>query len=163
MYDDLVKGNPDFKVIIKAVSKVASRFPYWDFDELLSEATLAYISAIPKYDPEKGAKSTFIWRVVTNQLYTYLGACKRDKEKEVNTLHDEEDDFDPGVSPNRFWAELSVDARDLALVTLYVADKVARLVRSRITKEVRSIMISDYGWDETRFELAVAELRDALI
>jgi len=47
-----------------------------EFDELFSEAVLAYIEAVQSYNPEKAKLSTWVTQTMTNQLITY---CAKEK------------------------------------------------------------------------------------
>ena len=60
-----------------------------EFDELFSEAALAYSEALLKYDPEKGAKfSTFNYQCMRNHL---INVCKERCQK---TSESQEQEFD---------------------------------------------------------------------
>ena len=58
--------------IVRKVVWSYARSTGLDFDELCSEAYLAYLEAAPSYDPARGKKSTFIWRVVQNHINNLL-------------------------------------------------------------------------------------------
>lgn len=53
-----------------------------EFEDLFSEACIACLQAMPEYDPNKGGKSTFIWRVTHNHMRTFIGneRCRKEKE-----------------------------------------------------------------------------------
>ena len=58
----------------KLLHKIAwgfSRSSGIEQEELFAEACLALVEAAPKYDSERGAESTFIWRAISNALQTY--------------------------------------------------------------------------------------------
>jgi len=81
-----------------------------DFDELCSEAYLAYLEAAPSYDPERGKKSTFIWNVVRNHINSLLKVKKEvpvDREA-IDMLIEERDELDPEqvVLAEESWREL---------------------------------------------------------
>lgn len=43
-----------------------------DFNELVQEASLAYLSASKNYDESKGSFSTFVWWAMTNHLKNFV-------------------------------------------------------------------------------------------
>jgi len=47
-----------------------------EFDELFSEAALAYVEALQSYDPEKAKLSTWAVKIMTNHLITF---CAKEK------------------------------------------------------------------------------------
>jgi len=42
--------------------------PEWEFDELFSEACVAYLEVIPHYDAQRAQKSTFLWCTISRRL-----------------------------------------------------------------------------------------------
>ena len=53
-----------------------------DPEELFQEAAVAYFSSLEKYDPARGALSTFMYRAMTNHLGNYTA---RIKKRKINT------------------------------------------------------------------------------
>jgi RNA polymerase sigma factor (sigma-70 family) len=63
-----------------------------DLDVCLSEAYLAISSRLPKFDPEKTQLSTYVYRVVTNQIIDYLRSeCLTARAKQTQRLQDDAD------------------------------------------------------------------------
>jgi len=63
-----------------------------EFEELLSEAILAYLEALPKYNPKRGKLSTFMSRIMQQALVDYYK-----REKQYTSISNVEylDDFIP--------------------------------------------------------------------
>jgi RNA polymerase sigma factor (sigma-70 family) len=62
----------DVNLVRKIAWKYAKKFPGAEFDELFSEACLAYLEAEEKYDMDKAQNSTFMWHVISNHLQNVL-------------------------------------------------------------------------------------------
>jgi len=61
-----------------------------DFNDLKSEATLAYLKALQTYNPEKSAISTWVWIRMRNALIDYLAKEKRNTHGELpENLYDD--------------------------------------------------------------------------
>lgn len=79
----------EIKIIQKVVWSYVKRFPMTEFDDLFSEAFLAYYEVKEMYNPSKGEKSTFIWSVVNNKLNTLLKQEKSRTDKICDECKDE--------------------------------------------------------------------------
>lgn len=56
-------------LVRKLAWRFARRSPVWEFDDILSEACVAYLEGEQTYDPGKGAaKSTYLWTYINNHL-----------------------------------------------------------------------------------------------
>ena len=73
----------EIKIIRKAVWSFVKSKPDLEFEEAFSEACLSYMENISKYNPERGAKSTFIWKVVTSRLINVYKSGRRRQLREV--------------------------------------------------------------------------------
>jgi hypothetical protein len=73
--------------MIQLIRKVSWMYvrsnPGLEFDEVFSEACLAYLEAASSYDETKGKKSTFAWKVTCNHLNTYVKKTNGRKNKET--------------------------------------------------------------------------------
>jgi len=56
-----------------------------EFEDLFSEACLAYLKAQAAYNPKRGRKSTFMYTVIRNHLNDYIAAQKRIAAGELST------------------------------------------------------------------------------
>ena len=61
-----------------------------EYDELFSEACLAYVREKQNHDPVKSEFSTFIWNICRNHLITYCQEQYREKHARIP------EDFEPG-------------------------------------------------------------------
>lgn len=76
------------KVLAKLSWSYARMYPEFEFDDLLSEAILAYLNARSKYDPERGARTTFATVTARNHLNSFLQCQQKLKEKMVESAFD---------------------------------------------------------------------------
>ena len=141
-----------------------------DFDELCSEAYLAYLEAAPSYDPARGKKSTFIWTVVRNHINSLLKVKKEvpvDKEA-IDMLIEERDEFDPEqvVLAEESWRELfeslSPEAKMICLLVLndggiYLNTDKPREARGIIARELKA-----RGWSENKIWATFREIKQTL-
>jgi len=140
-----------------------------DFDELCSEAYLAYLEVAPYYDPSKGKKTTFIWNVVRNHINSLLKAKKEvpvDKET-IDMLIEERDELDPEqvVLAEESWRELfeslSPEAKMICLLInngeVYLNTDKPRESRGIIARELKA-----RGWSENKIWATFREIKQTL-
>ena len=155
--------------IVRKVVWSYTRSTGLDFDELCSEAYLAYLEAAPSYDPAKGKKSTFIWNVVRNHINSLLKAKKEvpvDKEA-IDMLIEERDELDPEqvVLAEESWRELfeslSPDAKMICLLMnngeVYLNTDKPREARGIIARELKA-----RGWSENKIWATFREIKQTL-
>ncbi len=144
-----------------------SRSTGLEFDDLYSEACLAYLEAAAAYNPERGKKSTFIWTVVQNHIRIMLKKRKREVPVDVEvieTLLEGREELDPEkiVCSEECWKELlgsfSPEAQTICkLVTSteceFDAEK-PREARGKIAKELRR-----RGWSHGKIWAAFREIK----
>lgn len=159
----------DLNIIRKVVWSYVRSNPGLEFEELFAEACLAYVEALPAYNPERGRKSTFIWVVVRNHLNSILGKtnkCKEfpvdwtDMEYTISTNQKRPEDI---IVAREEWCELvaslSPEARAVcSLVTEgdYSTNK-PRNSRGKIARELRQ-----QGWPHSRVWKTFKELKGVL-
>lgn len=73
----------DLKMLYKIVWSYIRSCPGLEFNDLLSEACLAYLEAEKVFDPEKGKKSTFMWNCVSNALNDIISKNTLQNSKEI--------------------------------------------------------------------------------
>ncbi len=155
--------------IVRKVVWSYARSTGLDFDELCSEAYLAYLEAAPFYDPAKGKKSTFIWNVVRNHINSLLKVKKEvpvDKEA-IDMLIEERDEFDPEqvILAEESWRELfeslSPDAKMICLLVnngeVYLNTDKPREARGIIARELKA-----RGWSENKIWATFREIKQTL-
>ena len=155
--------------IVRKVVWSYTRSTGMDFDELCSEAYLAYLEAAPSYDPARGKKSTFIWNVVRNHINNLLKAKKEipiDKEA-METLLEGREELDPEriiISEER-WEELfnslSSEAKMICLLVsngeVYLNTDKPRQARGIIARELKA-----RGWPENKIWATFREIKQTL-
>ena len=168
MRDEQMELNIVRKVVWSYARSIGMDFD--DFDELCSEAYLAYLEAAPSYDPARGKKSTFIWNVVRNHINSLLKVKKEvpvDKEA-IDMLIEERDEFDPEqvVLAEESWRELfeslSPDAKMIFFLLLnsnevYVNTDKPREARGIIARELKA-----RGWSENKIWATFREIKQTL-
>ena len=155
--------------IVRKVVWSYARSTGLDFDELCSEAYLAYLEAAPSYDPARGKKSTFIWNVVRNHINSLLKAKKEipiDKEA-METLLEEREELDPErlIIAKECWEELfnslSPEAKMIYLLVsngeVYLNTDKPREARGIIARELKA-----RGWSENKIWATFRELKQTL-
>jgi len=155
--------------IVRKVVWSYTRSTGLDFDELYSEAYLAYLEAAPSYDPARGKKSTFIWNVVRNHINSLLKAKKEipvDKEVVVTLLEGHEE-LDPErlIIAKECWEELfnslSPGAKMICLLMnngeVYLNTDKPREARGIIARELKA-----RGWSENKIWATFREIKQTL-
>lgn len=141
-----------------------------DFEERLSAAHLAYSRAYNKYDPSKGAFTTYVHWAVTNELRSQCQACRRNARKHAYDTEAVEaaavsregnESFSAAVL--RIVSELSDDARVVASLVLDAPAEVVQLwAKSSDPKATLRIVLASRGWSMSRATEAFSELGEAL-
>jgi len=107
------------------------RHPHMEFDDLYSEACVAYLEGEPLYNPSsKASESTFLWMYIEGHLQNYTSKWENDRQHYINTPIDILADHitDPSINPERSiilkeeWEELmeqlSPEATAICHITL---------------------------------------------
>jgi len=155
--------------IVRKVVWSYTRTTGLDFDELCSEAYLAYLEAAPSYDLARGKKSTFIWNVVRNHINNLLKAKKEipaDKEA-IDMLIEERNELNPEqiVLAEESWRELfeslSPDAKMIFSLLnsseVYINTDKPREARGIIARELKA-----RGWSENKIWATFREIKQTL-
>ena len=140
-----------------------------DFDEMCSEAYLAYLEAAPSYDPAKGKKSTFIWNVVRNHINSLLKAKKEvpvDKEA-IDMLIEERDELDPEqvVLAEESWRELFESLSPDAKMIFFLLNSNEVYINTDKPREARGIIARELkarGWGENKIWATFREIKQTL-
>ncbi len=140
-----------------------------DFDELYSEAYLAYLEAAPSYDPAMGKKSTFIWNVVRNHINNLLKAKKEVPvdEEAINMLIRERDELNPEqvVLAEESWRELFESLSPDAKMIFFLLNSSEIYVNTDKPREARGIIARELkarGWPEKKIWATFREIKQVL-
>ncbi len=147
----------DLKMLYKITWSYVKRYPGLEFDDLLSEACVAYLRAEKDFDPEIGKKSTFMWSVVNNELSTIINKTAYKNEHEI---YMDDFDFPYEQTPEQviiqeegfseLMSSLSDGAREICALILNEPDIFLPLDKPRecrgvIAKELRA---RQWGWNK---------------
>lgn len=89
--EELVREHRPF--IQKVTGQICKRKVYWDKDDELSIALIAFHEAVEKYVPDKGAQfSTFSYKVIQQRLIDYFRKEKRQQHLPLRNENEEEAD-----------------------------------------------------------------------
>ena len=155
--------------IVRKVVWSYARSTGLDFDELCSEAYLAYLEAAPSYNPARGKKSTFIWNVVRNHINSLLKAKKEipvDKE-DIDMLIEERDELDPErvVLAEESWRELFESLSPDAKIIFFLLNSNEVYINTDKPREARGIIareLKNRGWSENKIWATFRELKQTL-
>lgn len=125
-----------------------------DWDDLFQEAFIAYDYAMKKYDPSKGAITTFLWIHIRNQLTTY---CLKEKEKHGGLLP-EKMALNCVYESSTFLENLSKNGSLIAQIVLQNSDSFAKLGKPVARKYLQNIL-KELGWSKKRISLGIKELQ----
>jgi len=140
-----------------------------DFEELCSEAYLAYLEAASLYDPARGKKSTFIWNVVRNHINSLLKTRKEipvDKEA-IDMLIKERDELDPEriVLAEESWRELFESLSPDAKMIFFLLNSNEVYINTDKPREARGIIARELkarGWSENKIWATFREIKQTL-
>jgi len=155
--------------IVRKVVWSYARSTGLDFDELCSEAYLAYLEAVPSYDPTKGKKSTFIWNVVRNHINSLLKAKKEipvDKEA-METLLEAKEELNPEqiIIMQEAWKELFESLAPEAKIIFLLINNGQIYINTDKPREARGIIARELkarGWSENKIWATFREIKQTL-
>ena len=155
--------------IVRKVVWSYARSTGLDFDELCSEAYLAYLEAAPSYDPARGKKSTFIWNVVRHHINSLLKAKKEvpmDKET-IDMLIEEKDELGPEqvILAEESWRELFESLSPDAKMIFFLLNSSEVYINTDKPREARGIIARELkarGWPENKIWATFREIKQVL-
>lgn len=143
---------------LQLIKKIASAYHVstgLEFDDLMQEATVAYLQALKTYNPEKGAISTWAWWCMSNHLKNYI---KENRKKGITLLSFEEIRYDKKYDPVFFFETLSRDAFLIAETVIKAKNKYCAMdpvtAKSTIAKTMQK-----KGWDIVKVLRAFKDLQ----
>jgi len=140
-----------------------------DFDELCSEAYVAYLEAASSYNPEMGKKSTFIWTVVRNHINNLLKA-KREvpvDDEAIDMIIEEREELDPEqvVLAEESWRELFESLSPDAKMIFFLLNSNEVYINTDKPREARGIIARELkarGWSENKIWATFREIKQTL-
>jgi len=125
-----------------------------DFEELFSEASLAYCEALRKYDPTKGKVTTYTWYCIHSHLNTFLSDQKKMQYAPLETYKEV-----PETRASLF-DNLSRDALAIANVVLSCSKKYAPMAAEDAKERIVRVL-RHKGWSMQRIQQAMADMQMA--
>lgn len=158
----------ELNIVRKVVGSYA-RSTGMDFDELCSEAYLAYLEAAPSYDPSRGKKTTFVWNVVRNRINNLLKMKKEvpvDKET-IDILIEERDELGPEqvILAEESWRELFESLSPDAKMIFFLLNSSEVYINTDKPREARGIIARELkarGWPENKIWATFREIKQVL-
>lgn len=137
-----------------------------EWDELFSEASLAYCEAIQSYDPKKGnaKESSWIYTCIENKLKSFIALELRTKNidefiKDWATTTEQSPEYE-FYAPDRF-KDLSQDVR--SIVYMVLKNPQDYIIQGNPPKSVFGLLRRDLnsikGWTWPRVDKGLAALR----
>lgn len=154
----------------KLIKKIAWSFHHFhhstgvEWDDLLQEATIAYIEAMQSYDKSKGKPTTYIWYCISNRLRNFLKEQEKYKatkhKKELCRLDDVKLTEHPAQEASEFWESLTEDAKIIAGIIIFTPRKYTCLSKIEAQQRITRIM-TNIGWEEYKINNAIDCLKTA--
>jgi DNA-directed RNA polymerase specialized sigma24 family protein len=157
----------EIRLIQKVTWSYVRNNPELEFEEAFSEACLAVLESAKDYDPSKGKRSTFIWRVVSNRLNTIIKnmqkrnfiECPFDEKFIGETMPSAEDILLSKEQWEEMLTRLSPEAK---LICTMVNEKdykenYPKKARGKIFKDLR-----EKGWSHGLIWASFKEIREAV-
>lgn len=162
----------DLNLVRKIVWSYVRSTPGLEFDDLFSEACIAYLDAEKHYNPSRGKKSTFMWHTIKNTLNLLIG--KEDRTKSNETPRSKVDapasEYytlpESQILANERWRELMIllspDARALCHLIINEPDIYLPLDRPKLCRGAIREALRSRGWSYGKIWKSFKELREAL-
>ncbi len=139
-----------------------------EIEEMMSEASVGFVRAFQKYDPEKGTTlETWVFTKVRSALMEFIRVRARRMKRSGPLLP--LDDSEALSYEQRSFAdvmdsiEMSEDAKQLVTLILGALPAIRiETTKSNPLRSIREFMREQYGWSNIRAEITFDEIRDAL-
>ncbi len=160
-------------LIRKVVWRYVKTNPGLEYEDLFSEACIAYLEGIDKFDPRKGKASTFVWTIVSNRLNALVRKeYSRMSEEQLSEDMEAGEYLDPGATPEQsfiaherwmaFVEQLSPEAR---VICDMVVNEHEIYLPTHQPKKCRGILLQtlrDRKWTWNQIWDTFREVKDAL-
>lgn len=153
----------ELNIIRKVVWSYVKNNRGLEFDDIFSEGCLAYLEAAPSYNPMKGQKSTFIWRVVSNRINNILKNMKKQELPIDIEITAETAGPEQILLKQEQWEETLANFSPEASAVYYMIEQEdfpierPKKVRGAIVKKLR-----DKGWSHGTIWSTFREIKEAL-
>ena len=143
------------------IRKIAWSFHYTtgiDFDDLFSEASLAYCEGLSKFDPERGKITTFMYTHIQNHLRNYL---QKNYTKQPNLISIDVVRVDHFSESTDLFDRLTPAAMEIARMLLSNPKPYAYTKPNAAKCRMAKVMLNK-GWDMAKIWVGISELKQAL-
>jgi len=164
------KPLPEELKMIRKIAWSYSRSTGLEYDELFSEACLAYLESLGHYDPSKGKISTYLHHVVNNSLNNLIYKNNRKNNREIIT-EDKDFDFlasDISHNPEQMmiaeenWAELCMQLSPEAMMVVEImnsGDVYVSANKKQVSRRHISNALKDAGWKQSTIWRTFREIK----
>jgi len=163
------KIQEEMNIIYKIIWSYIRGNPGLEFEDLLSEACLAYLESINLYDAAKGKRSTYIYHIVRNRINNLLNLKKEYSlnNKALDSLCNNEPSPEQTLIQKEHWEELfgdlSPEAKFICNIIfndadIYLPINTPKKCRGIIIKELRKD-----NWSWNAIWRTIRELKDAVV
>jgi hypothetical protein len=117
-----------------------------DWQELFSEASLAYCEALKNYDPKKGRISTYLWNCIKSHLLNFIK-----EERKYQTPLDPLNGFE--FSDSTF--------HPFEYAPIFYNEKMVKVAEKAMQSEkaTRQILKARYDWSDFVIDQAIVDLK----
>lgn len=144
-----------------------------EYEDLYSEACLAYLEALPSYDPNKSKKTTFVWNVTKNRINNILKAYSRNKEEPLSDgeameeLLQGREEWNPEhvVISEEYWQELFGSLSPEAQVICHMVNNGEIYIDTDKPRQARGIIaktLREQGWGKSKIWKTFKEIKSVL-
>lgn len=144
-----------------------------EYDELFSEACLAYLESLESYDPTKSKISTYLYHTVGNRLNDLWGWEKRKREKELPIPYEdffflEQKQEQEGFNPEKLmlaeerWVELCGELSPEAMMVIEIVNSGTVYVNVDKKQESRRNIrnkLEEVGWKQKKISETFKEIK----
>jgi len=152
-----------------------------DFEDLFSEACIAYYQALERYDPKRGKITTYLWYCINNKIINYLREEKKyhqyillfntiqcffeddemiDEDQTLSILETEISKVEH-IEGNKFFETLSRDAQEIVRIIVQTPEQFLYLTPSETTHKIADTLLSQ-GWRWKRIWTGIRDLKLAV-
>lgn len=142
--------------LLRKLSRVFHQSTGIEIDDLFQEASIAYLKAIDKHDPEKGKLSTYAWWCISNHLKNYV---KEERSHQFSlSVFDEEIENEFSYCPSNYFENLPEDALEVAKVILRTPKLYVTRTEEDVVARLKNVM-EKRGWPRSKTVEAINVLK----